>query len=376
MHLGERPGAPAEGRLQRGEEVARRGRGERLGARGRQGPDQRPVVPERQQRERAFGGEALVGGGAGRGLGARRARRAPRGRSRGAGTPRPARPRRAPAQPRFARAAATFSLDERRAAPRRSARVLRDVAERGHAAFGGAEARAAEAAALRDVDVGDRRRRETGPRRRRARGSAGCRARARSGGRPPRAPAPGRRRRDRVRGRRAARARARSRPARRRGRGGRRAQRRPSRISASMSATAFGASAVSTSQPPSVTAHVVLDADADVRAGARARRRRRGCSRPGSTVSTMPGASARQCAVALVVARVVHVQAQPVAGAVHVEALVGLLFEHLVEAAREQLQVEHALRQHAHRGVVRRRSRRCPGARAAIAAACAASTIS
>ena len=41
------------------------------------------------------------------------------------------------------------------------------------------------------------------------------------------------------------------------------------------------------------------------------------------------------------------------AGAVHVEALVGFLFQHFVEAAGEELEIEHAPRQNAHRRVVR-----------------------
>src|SRR3954466_3813327 len=46
---------------------------------------------------------------------------------------------------------------------------------------------------------------------------------------------------------------------------------------------------------------------------------------------------------ALVVAGVVHVEAEPVARAVHVEALVGFLLERLVERAGEELELQHAL---------------------------------
>jgi hypothetical protein len=42
----------------------------------------------------------------------------------------------------------------------------------------------------------------------------------------------------------------------------------------------------------------------------------------------------------------VHVEAQPVAGAVHVELAVAAGFEHAVEAALEQAQVEEALGEH------------------------------
>jgi hypothetical protein len=58
-----------------------------------------------------------------------------------------------------------------------------------------------------------------------------------------------------------------------------------------------------------------------------------------------------------VAAAVVHVHAQPVAGAVHVELEVGALVDHVVDRAHlvgiEQADVQHALRQHPHRGVVR-----------------------
>src|SRR2546422_2704828 len=56
---------------------------------------------------------------------------------------------------------------------------------------------------------------------------------------------------------------------------------------------------------------------------------------------------------ALVIAGIVHVEAQPVPGAVHIEALVGLLLEDFVERSGNKLQVEHALREDANRRVVR-----------------------
>ena len=47
-----------------------------------------------------------------------------------------------------------------------------------------------------------------------------------------------------------------------------------------------------------------------------------------------------------------HVHADPVTGAVHVELHVGFFFNHLIEAAFEQAEIEHALRQHADRDLV------------------------
>ena len=58
-----------------------------------------------------------------------------------------------------------------------------------------------------------------------------------------------------------------------------------------------------------------------------------------------------------VAAAVVHVHAEPVAGAVHVERKVGTLFDHVVDAADfvgiEQADIEHALREHLHCRLVR-----------------------
>src|SRR6266403_1501170 len=55
----------------------------------------------------------------------------------------------------------------------------------------------------------------------------------------------------------------------------------------------------------------------------------------------------------LVIAGIVHVEAQPVPGAVHIEALVGFLLEDLVERSGKKPEVEHALREDANRCVVR-----------------------
>src|SRR3954468_19674231 len=66
-----------------------------------------------------------------------------------------------------------------------------------------------------------------------------------------------------------------------------------------------------------------------------------------------PGDERTPLARALVFARVVHIQAEPVASSVHIEALVGFLLQHRVERAAEQFQIKHALREHAHGGVVR-----------------------
>jgi hypothetical protein len=63
----------------------------------------------------------------------------------------------------------------------------------------------------------------------------------------------------------------------------------------------------------------------------------------------MPGCSARDGLSArdvAVLADVVHVHAQPVAGAVHVELQVGLVGDDLIQRAFQQAQVQHALRQH------------------------------
>src|SRR2546421_10172090 len=54
-----------------------------------------------------------------------------------------------------------------------------------------------------------------------------------------------------------------------------------------------------------------------------------------------------------VFARVVHVEAEPVPGAVHVVALIGFLLENLLEGTREQLEIDQTLRQGLDRGVVR-----------------------
>src|SRR5438309_4864949 len=55
---------------------------------------------------------------------------------------------------------------------------------------------------------------------------------------------------------------------------------------------------------------------------------------------------------ALVIAGIVHVEPQPVPGAVHIEALVGFLLEDLVERSGNKPQVEHALGEHANPRVV------------------------
>jgi hypothetical protein len=71
----------------------------------------------------------------------------------------------------------------------------------------------------------------------------------------------------------------------------------------------------------------------------------------------------------------VHVEAQPVAGAVHVELAVAAGFEHAVEAALEQAQVDEALGEHPGGGVVGA-FQPAPGRVTAMAAAWAASTSS
>ena len=88
----------------------------------------------------------------------------------------------------------------------------------------------------------------------------------------------------------------------------------------------------------------------------------------------MPGASVAPLTVTFVIAGVVHVESEPVPGAVHIESLVVAGLDHLVDAALAQAEIDHALRQHAQRGVMRHVPR-CARLTAAIAAACAASTI-
>ena len=48
-----------------------------------------------------------------------------------------------------------------------------------------------------------------------------------------------------------------------------------------------------------------------------------------------------------------YIKAQPVARAVHIKTPVIAVFEDLVEAATAQAEIDHALRQHAQRGVMR-----------------------
>src|SRR5690606_37037143 len=57
-------------------------------------------------------------------------------------------------------------------------------------------------------------------------------------------------------------------------------------------------------------------------------------------------------AAELVFAGVVHIHAQPVAGAVHVEAAVVAVFQHAVQAAIDEAEVEHALGEHLDGGIV------------------------
>ena len=137
-----------------------------------------------------------------------------------------------------------------------------------------------------------------------------------------------------------------------------------------------GTPRVISSQPVCGDDRVVLDADADVpvalgHAFGRAARRGRARSSapcPARSMRLRPVRSARRTAGpcvrwlrrlrgSTVVAAVVHVHAEPVAGAVHVEGRVGALSITSSTSPTlsrvEQADVEHALRQHAHRGVVR-----------------------
>ena len=57
-------------------------------------------------------------------------------------------------------------------------------------------------------------------------------------------------------------------------------------------------------------------------------------------------------------ADIVHIQAEPVAGAVHVEVAVGVLLNHGIDAAAQQPQLQQAFHQHAHGGFMHRLSGR------------------
>ena len=81
---------------------------------------------------------------------------------------------------------------------------------------------------------------------------------------------------------------------------------------------------------------------------------------PGSTVSTIPGTSDCDCALDLVETGVVHIQAQPVAGAMHVELLVAAVFQHFVQRSLAQPEIDVALRQHVLRRLVVRVEFRAP----------------
>ncbi len=125
---------------------------------------------------------------------------------------------------------------------------------------------------------------------------------------------------------------------------------------------------------------VVLDADADVpeafghvvggaHVEARLDRQRHAC------LQRAPWARAlivERAVVVAVVARVVHVHADPVPRAMHVEARVGALGDHVVDAGElvsvDDARIQQALRQHAQRGLMRcveahARTRRVDGGR-------------
>ena len=100
-----------------------------------------------------------------------------------------------------------------------------------------------------------------------------------------------------------------------------------------MSSTRFGTAAVSTSWPSGVTStSSSMRTPMPCHAGSMSVRWSAMYS-PGSMVSTMPGSSGARGVALLVEADVVHVHAEPVAGAVHVHRLVELLLDDLVGAA-------------------------------------------
>src|SRR5258708_23109645 len=97
--------------------------------------------------------------------------------------------------------------------------------------------------------------------------------------------------------------------------------------------------------------HVVLDAHADVPELLRHVVRRADVE-PRLDGEHHAGLQLAPLALLHVVAGVVDVEAQPVAGAMHVELLVRAVLEHLVHAALSELQVDEAPHQHAPRGLV------------------------
>src|SRR5262245_12244600 len=91
---------------------------------------------------------------------------------------------------------------------------------------------------------------------------------------------------------------------------------------------------------------VVLDADADAAKGLRDVVGVGGDVQSGLDGEHHAGLERARRVAELVLPDVVHVAAEPVAGAVHVEALVLLVFDHLVDRALQQAEGDQRLRQH------------------------------
>src|SRR6185369_9981590 len=97
--------------------------------------------------------------------------------------------------------------------------------------------------------------------------------------------------------------------------------------------------------------HVVLDADADAGQGGRNVVGRSDVE-AGFDSQRHARHQFRPFVADLVFAGIVYVEAEPVTGAVHVEALVVALLDQVVAVAGEQLEVDQALGQHADGGIM------------------------
>src|SRR5258706_3652108 len=98
--------------------------------------------------------------------------------------------------------------------------------------------------------------------------------------------------------------------------------------------------------------HVVLDTNADVG-------KRLGHPFAGANVASRldcqhhAGLEFAPPAVTLVLAGVMHIETEPMSGAMHIESLVVFALDHLIDAAVAQPEIDKPPRQHAHRRIVR-----------------------
>ncbi len=106
--------------------------------------------------------------------------------------------------------------------------------------------------------------------------------------------------------------------------------------------------------------HVVLDAHADVveglrhiRCGPQVQARFDRQHHAGLQPAPWPLAAIGRSTGLAIVADIVHVEPEPVSGAMHVELSIRPAFQQAIERTREQSEVDQSLRQHAHRRVVR-----------------------